>query len=341
MKTKFYISFAVILLLSTLATTCNKPTKVSSVSISSSQLILYMNETATLIATIHPIDADNKTVIWTSSNNTVATVDEDGRVTAIKQGTASITVTTEEGNHRATCKVEVLHPLEPELVFVEGGTFTMGCTDGECADDGRDLPTHKVTLSSFKIAKYLVTREQWCSIMYDSAVIVYDGKAPVNVHTNDLEEDVVLKFIHKLNEITGKNYRLPTEAEWEYAARGGNKSKGYIFSGSNIFDDIGWCAVNIESFPDPDHRIPVGVKAPNELGIYDMSGLAFEMCSDGYGSYTNEWQTNPQYPAAASYVRVLRGGSINTFPFDCKVSARDCCYHSVMTAYISFRLVLP
>ena len=333
MKPKFYIFFAAMLLLATLATTCNKPTKVTDVTLSSSQLILYMNKTATLIATVHPIDAANKAVIWTSSNNNVATV-ENGKITAIKQGTAIITVTTEEGNHKATCTVEVLHPAEPEMVFVEGGMFTMGCTDDQEEYIDWELPQHQVTLSSFKISKYPVTQKQVAALM--------EGKTS-NFRCDDLPADInevwipyghIQEYIMQLNKITGKNYRLPTEAEWEYAARGGNKSKGYKYSGSNDIDEVAWYWGN------SDEKVhPVGRKKPNELGIYDMSGNVWELCKDWFELYDDKPQTNPQGPDTGRCV-VVRGGFWLGEAHFCRVSTRGqlCGKNQFM---IGFRLVLP
>ena len=131
------------------------------------------------------------------------------------------------------------------------------------------------------------------------------------VSWNDIQE-----FITKLNTMTGKTFRLPTEAEWEYAARGGNKSKGYKYSGSNTLDNVAWYTNNSSS-----KTHPVGQKQPNELGLYDMSGNVWEWCQDWYGSYSSSSQTNPTGPSSGSY-RVLRGGSWYHFARICRVSYR-------------------
>ncbi|MBS7373850.1 MAG: SUMF1/EgtB/PvdO family nonheme iron enzyme, partial [Muribaculaceae bacterium] len=120
-------------------------------------------------------------------------------------------------------------------------------------------------------------------------------------------------LIRKLNALTGKNFRMPTEAEWGFAARGGNKSRGYKYSGSNTVDDVAWY--------DDSKTHPVATKAPNELGIYDMSGNVWEWCNDGYGSYTSASQTNPTGPNSGSD-RVYRGGSWFYYAFACRVSHR-------------------
>ncbi len=167
--------------------------------------------------------------------------------------------------------------FSPQMVLVEGGTFTMGCTDeqvGDCNDD--EKPAHQVTVSNFQIGKYEVTQAEWKAVMGNNPSEFKNcDHCPVHlVSWNDVQE-----FIKKLNQKTGKNYRLPTEAEWEYAARGGQKSNKTEFAGSQNLDAVGWYDHNSDSKPHP-----VGGKAPNELGIYDMSGNVWEWCADWYGA---------------------------------------------------------
>ena len=202
-----------------------------------------------------------------------------------------------------------------EMVYVKGGTFTMGATAEQGSDAYDDeKPTHSVTLSDFYIGKYEVTQAQWKAIMGSNPSRWKGDNLPVeNVSWNDIQE-----FITKLNAQTGKKFRLPTEAEWEYAARGGNKSKGYKYSGSNSISDVAWYGDNSSS------KIhPVGQKSPNELGIYDMSGNVWEWCQDWYSSsaYSSSSQTNPTGPSSGSS-RVLRGGSWNYSAGSCRVSLR-------------------
>ena len=198
-----------------------------------------------------------------------------------------------------------------EMVFVEGGTFEMGC-NSEMLDDCLDSekPAHQVTLKDFYIGKYEVTQAQWYEIMgtdirqqRDKAgegwMIFGEGdNYPMYyVSWNEAQE-----FIKRLNDKTGKSYRLPTEAEWEYAARGGNQGHGYKYSGSNTIGESAWYLGNSD-----DMTHPVGMKKANELGIHDMSGNISEWVSDWYGSYNSNAQTDPKGPTVGSF-RVLRNG---------------------------------
>jgi len=175
-----------------------------------------------------------------------------------------------------------------------------------------EKPAHRVTVNSFSIGKYEVTQAQWKAIMGNSPSHFKGDKLPVE----NVSWEEVQQFISKLNAKTGKQYRLPTEAEWEFAARGGNMSKGYKYSGSNNVETVAWHAFNSE---DKTHA--VGTKSPNELGIYDMSGNVYEWCNDWYSDYSNGAQTNPQGPASGSF-RVGRGGSWSDFAARAGVSNR-------------------
>ena len=210
-------------------------------------------------------------------------------------------------------KAEKVNKQLPEMVLVEGGTFTMGCTD----NDGRDCeedekPAHRVTISSFYIGKYEVTQGLWKAVM-GTTIRQQRDKADVNwpikgegdnfpmyyVSWNEVQD-----FITRLNAATGKNYRLPTEAEWEFACRGGVRSSYFKYSGSNTVDAVGWYDGNSGGVTHA-----VGTKAPNELGIYDMSGNVWEWCSDWYDKsyYGYSPPVNPKGPSSGTF-RVLRGG---------------------------------
>ncbi|MDY3733013.1 MAG: formylglycine-generating enzyme family protein [Alloprevotella sp.] len=194
------------------------------------------------------------------------------------------------------------------MVYVAGGTFQMGSNVG----DYDEKPVHSVTLSDYYIGQTEVTQELWQAVMGSNPSHFEGAKKPVNdVSWNDCQE-----FISKLNRLTGGRFRLPTEAEWEYAARGGNKSRGYIFSGSNYLGSVAWY------FDNSGGEVhPVGSKSPNELGLYDMSGNVWEWCSDRYGYYPSSSQTNPTGPSSGSN-RVFRGGGWFSDAADCRVAIR-------------------
>jgi formylglycine-generating enzyme required for sulfatase activity len=200
-----------------------------------------------------------------------------------------------------------------KMVYVQGGTFTMGCTSEQSSCRGREKPAHQVTLSSFYIGKYEVTQAQWKAVMGSNPSYFEEYDRPVeNVSWDDVQD-----FIRKLNAQTGKRYRLPTEAEWEYAARGGNQSKGYKYSGSNTLGNVAWYDGNSGSVTHS-----VGQKSPNELGIYDMSGNVREWCSDWFGNYLASAQSNPT-GASSGFSRVVRGGSWGNYAGDWRVAYRD------------------
>ena len=205
---------------------------------------------------------------------------------------------------------------EIEMVWVPGGTFTMGATSEQGSDaNDWEKPAHSVTLSGYYIGKYEVTQAQWKAVMGNNPSYFKGDNLPVEqVSWNEVQE-----FIRKLNQLTGKSYRLPTEAEWEYAARGGNNSRGYKYSGSNNIGSVAWY---YENSGITTH--PVGSKSPNELGIYDMSGNVWEWCQDRWASnyYSSSPQRNPKGPASGSD-RVIRGGSWYDYAGSCRVSGRD------------------
>ena len=215
------------------------------------------------------------------------------------------------------------------MVTVKGGTFTMGGTSEQGAVASDEKPTHSVTLSTYLIGKTEVTQELWQAVMGTNPSTTKGNSFPVvKVSWNDCQT-----FINKLNVLTGKNFRLPTEAEWEYAARGGNKSKAYKYSGSSTIDNVAWYKANAGIIK------PVASLQPNELGIYDMSGNVWEFCNDWYGNYSGEAQTNPIGPASGDY-RVQRGGSCATSADQCRISYRGAADPTVPFDHVGLRLCL-
>lgn len=200
------------------------------------------------------------------------------------------------------------------MISVDGSTFTMGATSEQGSDYFDDeLPTHQVTLSDYYIGQTEVTQELWDAVMGNNpSRFTGNSRYPVE----QVSWDDCQKFIHELNRLTGKRFRLPTEAEWEFAARGGNYSKGYKYSGSNRIDDVAWHYGNSGGMT---HE--VATCAPNELGIYDMSGNVSEWCSDWYGDYSSSSQIDPTGPADGWH-RQQRGGCIDLSAQFCRVSSR-------------------
>jgi formylglycine-generating enzyme required for sulfatase activity len=227
----------------------------------------------------------------------------------------------------------VLQNLVNNMVRVEGGTFTMGATSEQGSEANSDeKPAHQVTLSSFSIGKYEVTQEEWETVMGSNPSKFKGAKRPVECVSWDDCQD----FIRKLNALTDKRFRLPTEAEWEYAARGGNRSQGYKYAGGNSIGSVAWYTDNAGS-----ETHPVGQKQSNELFLYDMAGNVWEWCQDWYDSsyYGKSPSTNPVNNTSASRL-VIRGGSWFEFARFCRVSNRSCVKHGFRGCNLGLRLAL-
>ncbi len=221
--------------------------------------------------------------------------------------------------------------LPIEMVNVEGGTFWMGENE-----DFRLRYAHEVKVSDFRISKYEVTQFQWKAIMGNNPANTPDCD---NCPVEQISWNNARQFLKKLNQrFPGMNYRLPTEAEWEFAARGGNKSEGKYFAGSYDIEEVGWFRDNANATTHP-----VGQKAPNELGIYDLSGNVMEWCQDWHSNtyYRNKEEEgiryNPVGPSYGSY-KVVRGGSWNDYSDFCKVNFRNLYKPSMRSNAIGFRL---
>lgn len=217
------------------------------------------------------------------------------------------------------------------LIEVEGGTFTMGATR-EQGDDAYDdeKPAHKVTLSTYRMGRTAVPQWLWVAVMGNNPSNRKGDNLPVETVSWDDCQD----FINKLNHITGQRFSLPTEAQWEFAARGGNKSKGYKYSGSNDCDSVAWYYGNSDG---KTHG--VATRQANELGLHDMSGNVMEWCSDWKGSYCRGSVTDPIGPSSGSF-RVLRGGGWFIYARDCRVAYRSWSTPGFRISNLGLRLAL-
>lgn len=247
-----------------------------------------------------------------------------------------------------------------DMVQVKGGFFTMGAAENQQNGSREtEFPAHKVTLDNYYISRYPITVAQFAQFVSETKYITeaekgtglkgditkgswitVDGVSTVSATAtwkfNNRGEPITIEdnnypvvhvswndanaYCKWLSEKEGKNFRLPTEAEWEYAARGGKYSNGYIYSGSNNLDEVGWFCDNSK-----DTLRAVGLKLPNELGIYDMSGLIWEWCYDYYSPYTEEELINPKGPETGER-RIIRGGTNTRYPSECRTSNRKYLY---------------
>ena len=219
-----------------------------------------------------------------------------------------------------------------DLVFIQGGAFQMGDEHGDLWDACR--PVHKVTVKDFYLSKYPVTQALWRAVMGDDPPeLAFKGSG--NRPVERVSWDDTQLFIQQLNERTGESYRLPTEAEWEYAVRGGIYSNRYKYAGSNKLKEVGWYDENSH-----DETKPVGLKFPNELGLYDMSGNVYEWCAD---VWHENYEDAPSDGSAwmeggEQNRRVVRGGSWYVNSNLCRVASRFWFYQDYRLNFIGFRL---
>ena len=233
-------------------------------------------------------------------------------------------------NNPVETKVFKVGNVEFKMIAVEGGTFKMGATSEQGAGENAERPVHQVTLSNYLIGETEVTQALWKAVMGSNPSYDRQDNYPVEqVSWEDCQE-----FISRLNEETGQTFRLPTEAEWEYAARGGKYSKKYKYSGSNKVGDVAWYTINSD---EREHAVK-GL-LPNELGIYDMSGNVWEWCNDWFAYYEKNPETDPQGPESGDF-KVIRCGCWTSKTDGCRISFRyraspsDCCN------YLGLRLAM-
>jgi formylglycine-generating enzyme required for sulfatase activity len=216
------------------------------------------------------------------------------------------------------------------MIPVQGGSFIMGATPEQLKSDKDEHPVHQVTLSDYYIGETEVTQALWKAVMGVNPSEVKDSRLPVDrVSWEDCQ-----MFVERLNALTGKSFRLPTEAEWEFAARGGNHSCGYQYSGSNRLSDVAWYGGNS---CNANHFVKT--KNPNELGVYDMSGNVWEWCQDWKAAYSNQAETNPT-GASSGISRVIRGGSWFNNAVDCRTANRNFDTPNSRYVYLGLRLAL-
>ena len=226
--------------------------------------------------------------------------------------------------------VPVKAGINIKLVVVEGGTFSMGAMSSDVVAFNDEKTQHEVTLRTYAIGQTEVTQGLWKSVMDNNPSVFKGDELPVeNVTWKDCQT-----FIARLNTLTGLNFRLPTEAQWEFAARGGNKSRGTTFSGSNQYAEVGWCYKNSKH---STHR--VAQLQPNEIGIYDMTGNVFEWCSDLYGTYSPLSQDNPAGTVNGSN-RISRGGCFSYSESRARLTMRNNLPPSTKYSGLGLRIVL-
>ena len=293
--------------------------------------VLVLLLTVSIVFAIVPDPKTKKKVTTTTATTTqkkpaVTTQKKQASTTQKKSSSSSRSSATTQNSSVMTIYVG---NVSFRMVRVEGGTFTLGTTSGQSSDAWDDEPpAHSVTLSTYYIGETEVTQELWQEVMGSNPSHFKGSRRPVEMVSWEECQD----FIRRLNQRTGKNFRLPTEAEWEYAARGGKKSYGYKFAGGNNLNDVAWYG------SEDTHK--VGLKRANELGLYDMSGNVYEWCQDWYyKTYPSSSQTNPTGPLSGS-CRVVRGGRWGYLNGDYRVKSRSNCAPSLRSRCLGLRLVL-
>lgn len=267
--------------------------------------------------------------LLSGGNDTQYDVNGDGKV-SIDDVTKLIDILLVDGQNQEDDGNFIVNGVYFRMIKVEGGTFTMGALNTEPSSFTFEKPQHQVTLSTFWIGETEVTQELYKAVMGVNPSINKSDQNPVEwVSWEDCKA-----FTEKLSEITGKNFRLPTEAEWEYAAIGGKYTHYYKFSGSERAADVAWYITNSNGSSHPVKQL-----LPNELGLYDMSGNVYEWVNDWYGRYTADPQTNPQGPETGSY-KVYRSGSWNDGAGYARCHFRYMREVTYKTPYHGFRIVL-
>lgn len=285
--------------------------------------VTYTSDPKTIIGDVGSTTAGHKKMVW----NLFA----DGTDWEIENARFKVIVAEETSK-----KVFAIRGVSFAMIAVEGGTFTMGATSEQGKDgDIDEKETHQVTLSDYYIGQTEVTQELWSAVMGSNPAYYKNGN---NYPVENVSWDECQTFIQQLNsllssELSNMRFTLPTEAQWEYAARGGNKSCYYKYSGSGTLASVAWYKNNSYST-----TYNVATKIPNELGIYDMSGNVWEWCQDRYGSYMSSPQTDPT-GATTGAKRVTRGGSWFSLAKFCRVSCRDGNAQTVRRSNLGLRLV--
>ena len=312
-----------------------------SIVLSDDYLTMDVEEVITLDVELSPENLDQVPLVWTSTDDAVATVNN-GLVTAIAPGVCDIIVSYED--KKATCQIAVLKKVDVNgvsfyMLPVRGGVFMMGAELGQLGSNVNEKPQHEVTISNYMIGVTEVTQELWGAVMgHIPGRFKGHPQHPVE-NVSWSECDV---FIRSLNERTGLVFHLPTEAQWEYAARGGNRSENYIFAGSDALMSVGWYVTNSGNMGEghPDYGThDVATKSPNELNLFDMSGNVNEWCYDWYSTYTADPQTDPIGPTHGSH-KVFRGGSWNDKAANCRITFRYPQSVSYKSDRIGLRLAL-